>query len=767
MTAPKYRSAASAIATAGGDPVCNKPTGTLENDIMIAVCAASPGQTLTPPGPGGAGWSTLFLEPTTNEFGVWWKRAGASEPANYTWTTGGGVNPRSAALGIASYSGVPITALPTIGTVTKQTSTQIKGAAVVPGAGAALLIHVGGCSASAAGQIRTDPVDGMTGRIDQYGDSGTSQAQINLADTFVMPYASTGDRSVTITTGGSKLNWGALIVLYQDTIAPAARDERAREVVIELAYWDVASGTEFVKRYSGRGVTFLPTGLVFERRILNAIEVRQHAADRAGVGGVVGTTVSDIRIDNSDGDLNDIYARNLAIGRVITIKVVVVGVENATDLGATLEGALMIFSGVLAAMTPDGNDMILTVSDLGERLNVPLQIDEFDGSAGLGGGTDLQGQTKPLTFGRCYNLHPQELGNFDLGNGSLYTYMISSRAINNVTEVLERGVSITETAGTPGVGQYKEFLSSGVFQLGFTPNGIITCTARGDDPAADIYANQHGEITSRMLTLYGAQFAAGDLESSTFTDIDSILPGEIGIHFPAGDRSSARDAIERVLRSGGIWMSGGRNGKLRLSMAMPMPGERVALKMQDIANVRPVPLPSSLQPAPHKVETTVEVNFYPLTDISSSVTGGTRSKLAGPGRTVESVSTSLQTRQKTQRSWMLPGLWLNNTEAQTRVDQIRAWLEQGLVAFEVTTDLYSGQIELGMGCEIESYPRFGLDGGFAGIVAGWRERPNERLVSMLVIGTNPAGLSAAVASVELREDGGAELREDDGLELRE
>src|SRR5262245_9833230 len=766
MTSPKFRSAASAIATAGGDPTCTKPAGTVQDDILIAVAAASPGQSLTPPGPGGAGWTALFLEPTTNQFGTWWKRAGGSEPANYTWATSGGSDPRSAALGIACYSGVPITALPTIGTVTKQTSTTIKGAAVVPGAGAALLIHVGGCSHSAAGQIRTAPVDGMTERIDQYADSGTSQAQINLADTFVMPYASTGDRNVTITTGGAKLNWGALIVLYQDTVAPAARDERAREVILDLFYYDEGIAGEYSKRYSGRGVTF-STGESYERRIMGPVEIRQHAADRAGVGGIVSTTVSDIRIDNRDGALNAIAARNLAVRRLVMIKTVLVVSETASDLGVTYASAVPVFYGITAALTPDGDDMILTVSDLGERLNVPLQPYEFDGTAGLGGGTELQGQSKPAAFGRCYNLLPQELGNFDLGFGSLYTYMVSAGAINNVTDVRERGVAIAETGGTPGVGQFRGIVANGVFQLGFTPNGIITCTVRGDDPALDIYANQHGEIVNRMLQYYGAILPASDVEAATFTDIDSILPGEIGIYFPAGDRSSVRDAIERVLRSGGIWMSGGRNGKLRLSMAMPMPGERVALKMQDIANVRPVPLPSSLQPAPHKVETTVEVNFYPLTDISSSVTGGTRSKLAGPGRTVESVSTSLQTRQKTQRSWMLPGLWLNNTEAQTRVDQIRAWLEQGLVAFEVTTDLYSGQIELGMGCEIESYPRFGLDGGFAGIVAGWRERPNERLVSMLVIGTNPAGLSAAVASVELREDGGAELREDDGLELRE
>jgi len=89
---------------------------------------------------------------------------------------------------------------------------------------------------------------------------------------------------------------------------------------------------------------------------------------------------------------------------------------------------------------------------------------------------------------------------------------------------------------------------------------------------------------------------------------------------------------------------------------------------------------------------------------------------------------------KPPRSWTIQGLWFNDTDGQTRADQIRAWVEPGLRTFEVTTDRYLNQVELGMACEIDSYPRFSLSGGFAGIVAGWREAPVNGRVTLILIG---------------------------------
>jgi len=99
-----YRS----VATATNSGTCSAPSGVASGDIMVAtvVWFDSLGLTVTPP----SGW-TLF---STAEFTVftpggpvhsklYWKLAGGSEPADYTWTISAGPYTE---VGILAYSGV-------------------------------------------------------------------------------------------------------------------------------------------------------------------------------------------------------------------------------------------------------------------------------------------------------------------------------------------------------------------------------------------------------------------------------------------------------------------------------------------------------------------------------------------------------------------------------------------------------------------------------------------------------------------------------------
>jgi len=753
MTAPTFRAKDNGSGQGAADVVLTKPTGTVNNDILLAAVVCDPGQTLAPPG----GWTELYSDPADN-FGIWWKRA-ASEGASYTFVATGGSNPRIAVGTIVGYKDCPTDISPTIGVVTKQTSVSVKGASVTPPTQGAIILHIGACVGTVNEVVTSTPPVGFKERDDFQAVDDPAQVQVAISEAYVLPHGPTGDRIATLSV--SKQNWGVQVILYQTPLSAGTSDGAGQETLVELTHWDEIAAAETTKKYSSRGIIF-SGGEFYEGRILGPVEVSQNAADLIAVGGQVATTVSSIVLNNKDGALDTIHRRMTAIGRALVIKTVKVtsGTDSAVGAGAA-SNAVTVFAGIVAALTPSGTNMMVSVSDLAERFDTPLQIDEYPGTSGLGGNTELKGLTKPLTFGRCFNIWPQELGNFTLGDGSLYTFQASSRPINDIVAVYERGVLMTSIGTAPGAGQYREWLSDGVFQLGFTPNGIITCTVKGDDPASDIYANQHGEVITRMLTTFGPLLATSNLETSTFTAIDALISGEIGIHFRAGDRTLTREAVGRVLRSGGIWLAGGRNGKLRLSMSRPVATERIRLTEPDIVSLRPVSLPSSLQPAPITIDIESEINWHPLTDISSSVTGSLRRQLSGHGRTVTATSNGLSARQKVPRTWTIKSLWFDDTSAQAQADQIIAWVEQGLQAIEVVTDRYRNTVEIGYACEIDSYPRFGLDLGFAGIVAGWREAPAKGRVTLLLIG------SSVTDGNELREDSSPELREDGTEELRE
>jgi len=85
---PALRSSAQNAATSG-DLVINKPAGTTTNDVMITSIAIRPNTaTITAP----SGWSLIRrvdnANPTVSSLATYWKLAGGSEPASYTWTLG-------------------------------------------------------------------------------------------------------------------------------------------------------------------------------------------------------------------------------------------------------------------------------------------------------------------------------------------------------------------------------------------------------------------------------------------------------------------------------------------------------------------------------------------------------------------------------------------------------------------------------------------------------------------------------------------------------
>lgn len=82
-----YQSQASATPSSGTVITVSKPTGTAEGDMLIAMMSATAGgASITPP----AGWTAVGEGGTASSTrtAVWYRVAGASEPASYNFTVG-------------------------------------------------------------------------------------------------------------------------------------------------------------------------------------------------------------------------------------------------------------------------------------------------------------------------------------------------------------------------------------------------------------------------------------------------------------------------------------------------------------------------------------------------------------------------------------------------------------------------------------------------------------------------------------------------------
>lgn len=106
---PAFRAEANATAAAANTVTINKPAGTVEDDVLLAFLSLDDNLFITPP----AGWVlNRIAQNATSFMWIWWKRAGGSEPADYTFTTTAGGNTDLlgviAAYSAAATSGSPI-----------------------------------------------------------------------------------------------------------------------------------------------------------------------------------------------------------------------------------------------------------------------------------------------------------------------------------------------------------------------------------------------------------------------------------------------------------------------------------------------------------------------------------------------------------------------------------------------------------------------------------------------------------------------------------
>jgi len=499
----------------------------------------------------------------------------------------------------------------------------------------------------------------------------------------------------------------------------------------------IAPASVVTARYGDRGylsrTSDTPASALYQARLLSDIELGQSVFDMLDVAGRVGLTVSELELWNGDDVFNDIAAFGRMDGRPIAIKTLPVTDRAASDWGSALAGATLVWQGHVARVDAIGLRARAGLNDLGDRLNTTLQSSRYDGTGGLGGAAELKGRPRPVSFGNRFNVTPVYVGLVDLGQGTLPTYQTHWRGIVAHDAVRIRGVPQVGRGSAPGVGEWIDFPLIGCFQLGSTPDGTVTCDVRGDQPAGGTYARTTPAILQQLLQSLGPGLATSDFDAWSWFLIGSRLTGEIGWGIGADD-TTADQAVNEILQGAGAWLAGGRGGTLRMAkLGAPEAVPDFTLDAGDIVSCTPQAMPASLQPTPQVVEVLAARNWTPLDDLAGIVAGTERAALVSPGSYERAFSNAIAARSTRARSLTLNGLYRNASDAQDRASELRSWLERGLKCVTIVTDRYLGQIELGHSGFV-TYPYFGLDAGWSGIVIGWRERVGARRLEVTMIG---------------------------------
>jgi hypothetical protein len=191
---PTVRSVSSNVANRGTTLPLSRPAGTTSGDVLLAVIAHQVGQfrNMTPP----AGWTAVpntdWAEGNNVRIHAWYKVAGSSEPASYTFTLTGGSG-QDISGGMLAISGASSTSPIHVagGAANPNASRSVTAPSITTTLPDALLLYGGACNNA---YTFTAP-PGMTEQWDRATSSANSRVSTEVATQAFPTPGATGDRT--------------------------------------------------------------------------------------------------------------------------------------------------------------------------------------------------------------------------------------------------------------------------------------------------------------------------------------------------------------------------------------------------------------------------------------------------------------------------------------------------------------------------------------------------------------------------------------------
>jgi hypothetical protein len=275
----------------------------------------------------------------------------------------------------------------------------------------------------------------------------------------------------------------------------------------------------------------------------------------------------------------------------------------------------------------------LQLRDAGWYLERPAQAATYGGGGGLDGTAELAGVARPKSRGGTTaapirNVTPtlvdpaHRIYQYNDGPGRIIA--LYERGAATITF---QGDAADLYAGSTASGQYRTDDARGLFQLGATPVGLITCDVVGHFPVAG-HKTVAADI-ARWLITEDIGVPAEWVETGGFASLAVTMPYVSGLHLAAG--ADAVDAVGVVLAGINARLIATATGQLTAIRLRP-PGTvqiRRSYGRAEIVDVTPRALPDGMDPPPWRLSLGHARNHTVQTsDLNATVTAARRQDLA-------------------------------------------------------------------------------------------------------------------------------------------
>lgn len=209
-------------------------------------------------------------------------------------------------------------------------------------------------------------------------------------------------------------------------------------------------------------------------------------------------------------------------------------------------------------------------------LDKALQATKYLGNNSLPNGAegvvgDLKARPKPLVFGKVLNISPPQV------NTSKLMYQVHDGAVHSIA-VYDKGSALTAGtahatysalfSATPTAGCFDTWLAGGLFRLGATPTGTVTC-----DVAQTSSTSNHTAAQIIKAVCLRAGVPTGQINSADVTALDSAQSSELGTWVDS--ESKPLDVINQIKSSVGAFVSTDAAGNIRMAQLTPPSGSPV------------------------------------------------------------------------------------------------------------------------------------------------------------------------------------------------
>ena len=218
----------------------------------------------------------------------------------------------------------------------------------------------------------------------------------------------------------------------------------------------------------------------------------------------------------------------------------------------------------------------------------------------LGGGEALAGQSRPALWGNAWNMAPAPV------YPVTQIYECAAHRVYSVASVAEGGLSLgtvgtaytdllTFLAGTTTAGSWDSCITAtgAWIRLGSNPSLPITWTGEGETDGVNRWRTV-GQIVRRIVTTRGRDPLAdpGDLDTASFTALDTAQPDVVGLWSAAGAERTLREALEALLGSAGAVAFATRGGGVLRVQRLEAPSGTPDWELDErqIVSLEPVPL---------------------------------------------------------------------------------------------------------------------------------------------------------------------------------